>query len=129
MELLPTEIKAKLPPLYSQDGKGDAVIAYVKFFHPLSNWTWYATEFDGDDLFFGLVQGFAEELGYFSLSEMQSIQVNGLGIRARFAFPAHPIRSASQVGAERSHRPDGTKQFPGCLNTFMGALLPLSLTI
>ncbi len=91
MKLLPTEIKAKLPPLYSQDGKGDEAIAHVKFFHPLSNWTWYATEFDGDDLFFGLVQGFAEELGYFSLSEMQSIQVNGLGIERDLHFHPTPL--------------------------------------
>ncbi len=91
MELLPTEIKEKLPPLYSQDGKGDAAIAQVKFFHPLSNWTWYATEFDGEDLFFGLVQGFEEELGYFSLSEMQSIQVNGLGIERDLHFQPTPL--------------------------------------
>ena len=28
-------------------------------------------EFDGDDLFFGLVDGLERELGYFSLSELQ----------------------------------------------------------
>jgi hypothetical protein len=99
MELLPTEIKAKLPPLYSQDGKGDAAIAYVKFFHPLSNWTWYATEFDGEDLFFGLVQGFAEELGYFSLSEMQSLQVNGLGIERDLHFQPTPLREIRKLAS------------------------------
>ena len=35
------------------------------------DWTWYATEFDGKDTFFGLVQGIEEELGYFSLTELQ----------------------------------------------------------
>ncbi len=45
----------------------------AKFFTPDSNWTWYATEFDGEDTFFGLVSGFEEELGYFSLSELQSV--------------------------------------------------------
>ena len=70
MYLLPDDIRAQLPPLYSQDSQGDAAIAYVKFFTPDSNWTWYATEFDGKDLFFGLVQGFEEELGYFSLTEL-----------------------------------------------------------
>ena len=76
MYLLPDEICAQLPPLYSQDSKGDAAIAYVKFFTPDSDWTWYATEFDGKDLFFGLVQGFEEELGYFSLTEL----VNNRGL-------------------------------------------------
>jgi hypothetical protein len=66
MELLPAEIRAQLPTLYAQSESSDAIV-YVKFFNPNSDWTWYATEFDGEDLFFGLVQGFEEELGYFSL--------------------------------------------------------------
>ncbi len=44
-------------------------LAQVKFFMPESNWTWYASEFDGDDLFFWLVSGFEVELGHFSLKE------------------------------------------------------------
>ena len=28
---------------------------YVKFFDPWSQWTWYATEFDGKNEFFGIV--------------------------------------------------------------------------
>ena len=31
-------------------------------------------EFDGSDTFFGLVSGFEVELGYFSLSELQSVR-------------------------------------------------------
>ena len=73
MKLLTQAIRKALPPLYSQDGKGEAVIAHVKFFTPDSNWTWYATEFDPESgLFFGLVQGFEEELGSFSLAELES---------------------------------------------------------
>ena len=40
MYLLPDDIRAQLPSLYSQDSQGDAAIAYVKFFTPDSNWTW-----------------------------------------------------------------------------------------
>ena len=41
-----------MPALYSQEDKGgDAKIA-VKFFTPDADWTWYATEFDGEDTFF-----------------------------------------------------------------------------
>ncbi len=72
MKLLTQEILHKLPPLYSQDGLGGKAIAHVKFFTPDSSWTWYATEFDGDDTFFGLVDGHCKELGYFSLSELKS---------------------------------------------------------
>lgn len=31
-----------------------------------------ATEFDGEDTFFGLVEGLERELGYFSLNELQA---------------------------------------------------------
>ena len=73
MKLLTAEIRKALPALYSQEGKGWDAIAHVKFFSPYSGWTWYATEFDGEDLFFGLVQGHEQELGYFSLSELESL--------------------------------------------------------
>jgi hypothetical protein len=73
MQLLTASVRAQLPALYSQEKSSDAII-YVKFFTPDSNWTWYATEFDGDDTFFGLVQAQEEELGYFSLSELESVR-------------------------------------------------------
>ena len=63
-----------MPPLYAQDGKGGKAIVHVKFFTPDANWTLYSTEFDGEDTFFGLVDGHCKELGYFSLSELQSVK-------------------------------------------------------
>ena len=72
MKLLTKEIRKKLPPLYAQDGKGGKAMVYVKFFTPDSSWTWYVTEFDGEDTFFGLVEGHEKELGYFSLKELKS---------------------------------------------------------
>ena len=74
MKLLTQKIRKKLPPLYSQEDKGGKAIVHVKFFTPDSNWTWYATEFNGEDTFFGLVDGFEKELGYFSLKELQSVK-------------------------------------------------------
>lgn len=74
MKLLTNTIIKQLPPLYSQDGKGGKTIAYVKFFTPDSNWTWYGCSYDGEDKFFGLVDGHEKELGYFSLNELKSIR-------------------------------------------------------
>jgi hypothetical protein len=74
LELLPPSVKNALPPLYSQEHLGGKAVAYVKYFTPDSNWTWYATEYDGQDTFFGLVEGFEKELGYFSLSELQEVR-------------------------------------------------------
>ena len=74
MKLLTQEIRKKLPKLYEQDGKGGDAIVYLKMFCPDSDWTFFATEFDGKDMFFGLVDGFEKELGYFSLKELQSVK-------------------------------------------------------
>lgn len=74
MKLLTQEIRKKLPPLYLQDGKGGKAVAQVKFFSPSSSWTWYGVEFDGQDTFFGLVDGHCKEHGYFSLSELETVR-------------------------------------------------------
>jgi hypothetical protein len=60
-----------LPALYSQEDKGFDAIAYLKFYSPRSGWICYATEFDGEDVFFGYVLGDFDEFGYFSLSEFE----------------------------------------------------------
>ena len=73
MILLPEEIKKELPLLYANEELGLDALARVKFFTPDSNWTWYASEFDGKDIFFGLVIAFEAELGYFSLSELSQV--------------------------------------------------------
>jgi len=70
-DLLDEKSRDKLPPLYSGEEQGLDALAQVKFFTPDNSWTWYASEFDGEDIFFGLVIGFEIELGYFSLKEIQ----------------------------------------------------------
>ena len=83
MKLLTQQIRKKLPPLYSQSDKGGAAVVYVKFFTPDSSWTWYATGGQAivddagreiDYQFFGLVDGLERELGYFNLSQLQSVR-------------------------------------------------------
>lgn len=93
MVLLTKEVLKKLPPLYSQEEKGLDAVAVVKFFTPDSNWTWYATEFDGEDLFFGLVDGFEKEIGYFRLSELKSVKgALGLPIERDMYFKAKTLK-------------------------------------
>ena len=69
MDLVTKALREQLPPLYSQEQEADPLVL-CKFFTPDSNWSWYTLEFDGQDVFFGLVVGFEEELGYFLLSEL-----------------------------------------------------------
>ena len=99
MKLLTQELRNQFPPLYSQEHEPDPMVI-CKFFHPLSHWTWYAYEgspvdADGycdtdqekvDFLFFGWVYGDYPELGYFSLSELESVSVMGLGIERDLHF-------------------------------------------
>lgn len=73
--LLTKELEKQLPPLYSNEEKGKDAQALVKFFSPMSNWTWYASEYDPESrTFFGLVDGFEKEFGYFSLDEMEGVE-------------------------------------------------------
>jgi hypothetical protein len=90
-ELLPKEVASTIPPLYSQDCAADPV-ARAKLFHPLSNWTWFVTEYDPSErLCFGLVVGFETELGYFSLDEMEEMRVHGLGVERDEGFTPRPL--------------------------------------
>ena len=96
-ELLPQEVRDKLPPLYSQEALGLQALAIVKLFSPYNDWTWYASEgssidadgyYDADKpkvdfLLFGLVAGHEVELGYFSLSELETVHRNGLPLVER----------------------------------------------
>lgn len=51
-------------------------VPVVKFFNPLGEGVWLATELDADgDTLYGLADIGEPELGYFSLDEMSSIQL------------------------------------------------------
>lgn len=91
MKLMTDELRRKLPPLYGTEHEARA-IAQAKYFTPWTNWTWYAVEFDGEDTFFGLVEGFGREWGYFSLKELESIEgPGGLRIERDLFFQPKPI--------------------------------------
>ena len=91
--LLDKESREKLPPLYSGEEKGLDAQAQIKFFTPDAQWTWYASEFNGDDIFFGLVSGLEIESGYFSLKELQSVKgPMGLQIERDLHFEPKSLR-------------------------------------
>ena len=93
MKLLTAANRKALPALYANENVIDPV-AVVKFFSPIGAATWYATEFDGHDTFFGLVDlGFGcPELGYFSLAELTSTVLPlGLSIERDMHFTPQPL--------------------------------------
>lgn len=77
-------------------------VPVVKFFNPLGEGVWLATELDADgDTLFGLADIGYPELGYFSLEEMSSISLPvGMGIERDILFTGDlPI----SVWAEAAH--------------------------
>jgi hypothetical protein len=68
-QLLTQKLRERLPALGATASESDP-LARAKFFYPDCQWTWYAIEFDGQDLFYGYVDGAFPELGNFSLSEL-----------------------------------------------------------
>jgi hypothetical protein len=78
--LLTQEIRKKLPPLYANEKKKpEEVPVLLKIFNPYGQSTWYITEFDGEDVMFGLCCIHEKELGYVSLSELQSVKIGRFG--------------------------------------------------
>lgn len=96
--LLPDEIAATLPPLYATEKEADPLVR-VKFFTPDSSWTWYVTEFDpAERRCFGFVIGLHQELGYFSLDELEDIRgPNGLPIERDLYFQPCPLSRCQQA--------------------------------
>ena len=88
MKLLTEQIKKTLREKGTDTDSPDII---CKFFDPCGSWTWYVASGeetkDGDWLFYGLVDGFEKEWGYFSLSELESVtNAFGLGIERDILF-------------------------------------------
>jgi len=100
-DLLPDDIRGQIPTLYATETDPDPVV-WVKWFTPDSSWTWHVTEFDGQDVCFGLVDGFEAELGSFSLAEIRELR-GPLGLPVERDIHWQPI-PLSRVQAEISRR-------------------------
>jgi hypothetical protein len=89
-----------IPALYENENKPDP-LAVVKLFTPDSSWTWYITEYDGDDTCFGLVVGLETEVGYFSLAELEGVRGKvGLQIERDLWFHPTPVTQLPEYQAE-----------------------------
>lgn len=93
-ELMPEEVAATVPPLCATE-EGKDPIARVKLFSCVSGWTWYVTEYDpATGEAFGLVEGFADEWGYFSIPELEALnRAKGFSVIERDEhFEPAPVR-------------------------------------
>ncbi len=76
MELLPAELRSRLPPRYSQEAD-DEPFTYARYFLPETEQSWYVCEgqAEGEDyLFFGFVTFPDADFRSFLLSELQAIR-------------------------------------------------------
>ena len=70
-QLLPSYIQKRLLKIEDvHDTPLSELTAVVKFFYPDFGWTWYGVAWDGEDIFFGLVDGFEAEFGNWSMNEL-----------------------------------------------------------
>lgn len=108
MQLLTAELRVQIPKLYSQETvEPDEKQVYAKFFFPAGRWTWFVIEGepqdDEDFVFFGFVVGDFEEWGYFTLKELERINVHGLKVERDLSFQAGKFRDViTQFRNERS---------------------------
>ena len=94
-KLLTEELRKALPKLREQEGSDDPIV-YAKFFFPASGWAWFVTEGEAQDddfLFYGHVIGFDSEWGYFTLRELEEVEVVGLRIERDLYFETTPFSS------------------------------------
>jgi hypothetical protein len=90
MDLIPKEIKEKIPSLYSTEDEHDPTV-FCKLF--LDGWTWLIIELSIDeDICFGyVISPFGKELGYFSLDELKSLR-GRLGIWIQRDLHFNPVK-------------------------------------
>ena len=74
MKFLTEELINQIPPLYATENESDPIV-HVKLFTPDSNWSWYIIEYDIESrTAFGYVCGLENELGYFSMDEIEDVR-------------------------------------------------------
>ena len=103
MRLINETIVKDVPKIYGQRDRIFEAIAYIKFFTPDSFWSWYVLEFDGSDMFYGLVIGLEEEFGYFSLYEIEEIR-GPLGLRIERDIYFIPAKISKFMKADKNIR-------------------------
>jgi Protein of unknown function (DUF2958) len=94
MKLLTKELEARFKEVGSQEDLADPIVI-AKFFNPVGQGYWFATEYDPTDkIFFGYVSLFGDyndEWGSFSLEELESVRgFGGLGIERDLYFSEKP---------------------------------------
>ena len=98
MKLITREIEKTAPALYAtEDVPADEKKIVAKFFTPTSSFTWYMVEYDPTERrAFGFVTSHMcpdGELGYFSISELESVRGPfGVGVERDMYYGSHTLQ-------------------------------------
>lgn len=89
MELLPEDLRARLPSLYSQEAEDDPIV-FARLYLPGTNTDWYLLggETTGDDyLFYGFIGEPENRFAEFRLAEINTLRgPQGQSVRRDLAF-------------------------------------------
>ena len=99
MKLMTDEIEKMAQEQYPMGNDFEQKVV-AKFFDPQGSWTWYLMNQDPNDpdYLWGIVKGFAIEVGSFSLSELQDFTGRfGLGIERDLYFKP---RTAKEIWSD-----------------------------
>ena len=91
--LISKELLVNIPDLYDTEDQKDP-LCHIKLFTPDSDFTWYIIEYSKSDsnTCYGYVIGLDNELGYFTLKELESVRGSlGLPIEIDSSFTATPL--------------------------------------
>jgi len=87
-KLIPQILLSDIPDLYETEGQANP-LCHIKLFTPDANFTWYIIELSKSDMntCYGYVQGLEDELGYFTLEELEAIHGPlGLAVERDLSF-------------------------------------------
>ena len=75
MKLMTDKIAKQATEQYDKGSDMDQMVV-AKFFNPVGSWTWYLMNMaDNGDYCWGIVDGFAVEMGSFSIKELEDLQL------------------------------------------------------
>lgn len=107
--LIPSKLKGQIPKLYAtDDGKpiGDKT-AYLRFFFPIGGYTAYILEHEhktGELFTLTTMDGDNWELGYASLEEIESLEINGLKVERDLYFEPSQLKNIRELKDYVGHR-------------------------
>lgn len=92
--LISEDLIVNIPDLHETE-RAINPICQLKLFTPDAQWTWYIIEFSKEDksTCYGYVQGFENELGYFSLIEIEEAR-GALGLKVEIDISFKPTALA-----------------------------------